>query len=173
MSDLINAADAIRASIKHFKALTEYADALEKVGQLDQQASEIFARIDILKTEEEREKLKAGKVLAEAKETAQVIVTKASVQAESLAAEAKEEAAKVRATARRTAEKLEAEALAAREARNQAASQRLNELQLQLNELQTLANTAVAVRAEAERGLSDIRAKTEQLKAQYANIFNS
>ena len=61
MSEKIHAADAIRASIRQFKALSEFADVLEKVGSIEQAEKEANAATNTARAEAEKAKEQANK----------------------------------------------------------------------------------------------------------------
>lgn len=111
--NLIEAADAIRASVRNTRQLLEYADALEQVGALDQAVEEakraanaareeaVAAKAELaqLKEDAAAAKKKAKADLANAETYAANVVAEAQEAAAKVIVKAKEEAAVVRATA--------------------------------------------------------------------------
>lgn len=176
MSQLINAADAIRASIRQYKALNEFADALEKVGQLEQMELEIKARITKHQADEAAAKLSAGKAqekVKAAEQRAEDIKAAALSEANQLVADAKAEASKVRSTAKSQAAKALADAVLAVGVREAEAAHKVALAEEQLTDARRGANEAIADKAVAERELAELRSKIEQLKTQYATLFNT
>lgn len=176
MSELINAADAIRASIRQYKALSEFADSLEKIGQLEQQAVEIQARIKGHKADEAIAKEAANRAKTEhakAEAAADSTRTTALAEAENIIQTAKEQATYIKKLAARQIKEQTSKANAAVEAREAEAASKIAGIEEQLTELTARTNEVVAAKAVAERELAEILAKREEVKNQLASVLNT
>jgi len=170
----IDLANAIRQSVQMYRGLSEFADALEDVGKLEQQKNELTAAIQSLEAD------KAGKVLelqaAQAKvdevtNRGREVMTAALAEANRLTAEAKEQAEAIRKANRTRLSTMENKYEEALKARESAAIKAVKEAEEALKEAQELERAAKAETAKLKREYADLQAKKEAIKQQLASVI--
>lgn len=174
MSELIAAADAVRASIRQYKQLANFADALENLGSIEQAVKENTVKLESLRKEVslvqgnitianaqlENTIKQAATVKAEAKE----VLDAANKQANDIVFIAKQNA---QAEGKTIVEKAQAKA---REVIEQAESKVLD---VQAKEAEIISATAQAVKAleEKQKELAELEVKINEIKSQASRLL--
>lgn len=174
MAKAQEAADAIRASIKMYKNLAEYADFLEGIGSLEQ-----------AKAEAERACAQSKQLAAESKERLHAIGLEVATQRDILTGEnkeakliaantvrrAQEEAVLIKERAATEAEAVIANAVASGASQKAALSAELVAVQAKLKAADAELAQVARAKGDAQAELDIITGKIEAAKAQIANLL--
>jgi chromosome segregation ATPase len=172
----INAADAIRASIRNDRALLEYADELEKVGSIEQAAQEANAanakaKAELEKTKEQLNESKQA--LADFNDSARLKVLESEAVAAEVIDKAQAEATDIRNKAKERANGTIKQAEAKASQLVVGAEAKLAEMTATLAETEKQLKAAEKATKRAVEELAVINAKIEQAKLAVANVFNA
>lgn len=168
------AADAIRASIRQYKQLAEYADAIERIGSLEQAEKDAKAAADVARAElagvqkslsDAKDKLKAAKDMIEAEAAA-----RAQLAAESIR-RAQEEAVAIKERAKTDAEVILINATARGASDKALLDAKISEVSASLNRKNAELAEVAALRDDAQKELDRLNARIDDAKARIAAIL--
>jgi hypothetical protein len=174
MSELIYAADAIRASIRQSKALLEYADVLEKVGSIEQAEKEAIlatnnAKKDFNETAEQLSLMK--ELLANAVNSSKKEKSSLEESLNEMKAAADAEIQALKAKAKQQANKTILDAEVKADSIVDGAQTKLVEIQNALATTKEELQKTIEIKQRAEDDLAAINSKIEQAKALVSNVF--
>jgi DNA anti-recombination protein RmuC len=174
MSDKIQAADAIRASIRSYRQLAEYADMLEKVGSLENAEKEALAAANKARAEAAKQKAKADEyeALAKSIESNSVAITKAAQEtASQIIQDAEEKAGAEIAKAKARAEVIIHNATAVLTEKNRRLEEQADARTAALKDIEAACLELEQRRDDARQELEVLDGKLAATKAAIANLL--
>lgn len=176
MSEKIHAADAIRASIRQFKALSEFADALEKVGSIEQAEKEANAATNTARAEADKAKEQANKanqVLAQLQETTRLKLIENEQLEKDWTEKAQAEVLELKTNAKEKANRAVQEAQTKADSLIAGAQSKLIELNAQVSDTRTTLKQLEAEVIAAETELKLVTDKIANAQAKIARLLGN